>query len=122
MKLLLRCEPLEASMERARLRAERLSCGERIKSARSINFERLEDLLQVLTAERLRLMEVVRTGTFSMTELALQLKRDPKSVRRDVSTLANYGLIRIRKQVNPGHGVRTIVVPVSRKIELRATL
>ncbi len=39
---------------------------------------------------------------------------------RDVNLLKKLGLIRLREQINPGHGVVQIVEPVAKKIEMRA--
>jgi hypothetical protein len=43
-------------------------------------------------------------------------------VTRDVNKLKQFGLIRLREQTNPGHGVVQIVEPVAKKIEMRAEL
>jgi hypothetical protein len=39
-----------------------------------------------------------------------------------MNKLKKLGLIRLREQVNPGHGIVQIVEPVARKIEMRAEL
>jgi len=74
----------------------------------------------VLTAERMRLCQVARTKAFSVSGLARALKRDPKSVRRDVQKLESFGVLRTRMEVNPGHGRVKIVEPVAASFELRA--
>jgi predicted transcriptional regulator len=56
-----------------------------------------------------------------VTALAKKLKRDPKSVRRDVAKLEQYGIVRTREEINPGHGRVKIVEPVAKSFELRAT-
>jgi hypothetical protein len=52
---------------------------------------------------------------------ASSLKRDLKSVRRDVRKLESYGVLRTREQINPGHGRVRIVEPVAECFELRAS-
>lgn len=78
-------------------------------------------MFEVLTAERVRMMEVARTRSYSVSGLAKRLKRDPKSVRRDVATLEQYGVVQTREQINPGHGRVKIVEPVAERVELRAS-
>jgi hypothetical protein len=55
----------------------------------------------------------VRTKSSSITALAAALKRDPKSVRRDVLKLERAGVVPTRQQINPGHGPVKIVEPVA---------
>jgi hypothetical protein len=50
------------------------------------------------------------------------LKRDPKSVRRDVLKLEQAGVVRTREQINPSHGRVRIVEPVAREYRLTAVL
>jgi predicted transcriptional regulator len=52
---------------------------------------------------------------------AKKLGRDPKSVRRDVAKLEQYGVVRTREEINPGHGRVKIVEPVADLFELRAS-
>jgi predicted transcriptional regulator len=59
-----------------------------------------ETLLRILTRERLRLLRMVRDeGPFeSIAELARTLDRDPSRVGRDLSWLAETGLVRLEKR------------------------
>jgi predicted transcriptional regulator len=77
-------------------------------------------MFEVLTAARVRMVEVARTKPYSVTALAKKLKRDPKSVRRDVQKLEQAGVLRTRQAINPGHGRVKIVEPVAQSFELRA--
>ena len=76
----------------------------------------------VLTASRVRLVQEVKKRAISMTALAAELKRDLKSVRRDVGTLERAGVVRTRERVNPGHGRIKIVETVARHVKLVARL
>jgi predicted transcriptional regulator len=67
-----------------------------------------------------RVVETARTKPYSVTELARVLKRDPRSVRRDVKKLEEFGVVRTREAINPGHGRVKIVEPVAESFELRA--
>jgi predicted transcriptional regulator len=121
MKAIVRADGFEGWAKRARARAERLTRGEKIVPELSITFENPLAMLEVLTAERMRLCEVARTKAYSVSGLAAALKRDPKSVRRDVLKLQRVGVLRTREEINPGHGRVKIVEPVAKRFELRAS-
>ncbi|HEU5340217.1 hypothetical protein [Edaphobacter sp.] len=71
--------------------------------------------------QRMRVVEVARTKPDSVTPLAKKLKRDPKSVRRDVAKLEQYGVVRTQQEINPGHNRVKIVEPVAERSELRVS-
>jgi predicted transcriptional regulator len=98
-----------------------LARREPVRPEATITFDTPLAMLEVLTAERIRLCETARRQSFSITALAAELKRDPKSVRRDVLKLEAAGVLRTHEQVNPGHGRLRIVVPTARKFELTAS-
>ena len=79
-------------------------------------------MFECMTAQRVRLFQAARKKRLSISALALELGRNRGSVTRDVNTLKKFGLVRLREQVNPGHGIVQIVEPVAEKIEMRATL
>ena len=110
--------PSNPALERAR----KLDRREAIKPEITITFADPLAMVEVLTAERLRLIQKVRTKSFSITALAAALKRDPKSVRRDVLKLERAGVVRTRQQINPVHGRVKIVEPVAREYRLTAVL
>jgi predicted transcriptional regulator len=110
----------EGFMERSAERARKMDRGERTKPSFGITFESPMQMLEVLTAQRLRVVEVARTRPYSVTGLAKKLGRDPKSVRRDVKKLEQYGVVRTREAINPGHGRIKIIEPVAQSFELRA--
>jgi predicted transcriptional regulator len=101
-------------------RGKRRAGGERIRPEMTITLESPFTMLEVLTRERIRLCQVARTGSFSVSALAAELKRDINAVRRDVNQLEKLGLIRTRLAKQPGHGTIRIVKPVAKKIELLA--
>lgn len=41
---------------------------------------------------------------------------------RDVKKLAEFGLVRVRQQNNPGHGIVQIVEPIAGKLVMRADI
>src|SRR3974390_857843 len=114
MKLRINTDGLEGYAKRAVARARRLDRREPIKPEITITFDNPLAMLEVLTAERIRLVQKVRSKSVSITALATALGRDAKSVRRDVVKLERAGVIRTREQVNPGHGRVKVVEPVAR--------
>ncbi len=122
MKVKISSEGFEAYAKRALARARKLDRGERIKPEIRITFEDPLAMVEVLTVERLRLLKKVRTRSLSVSALAAALRRDPKSVRRDVVKLERAGVVRTREGINPGHGRAKIVEPVAREYRLTAVL
>lgn len=120
MKLTVRADGFEGWAKRGRVRAEKLTRGEKIVAEKTINFESAFEMRRVLTVERMRLLEATRKQAFSVTGLAAALGRDPKSVRRDVLKLVQVGVLRTREEINPGHGRVKIVEPVAARVEMRA--
>jgi predicted transcriptional regulator len=121
MKLTVHVDGFEGFKKRSLERARKIDRGERIAPSFGITFESPMQIFEVLTAQRLRVVKVARTKAYSVTALAKKLGRDPKSVRRDVAKLEQYGVVRTREEINPGHGRVKIVEPVADLFELRAS-
>jgi len=121
MNLTIHTDGFEGFKKRSLERAKKLTRGERVATSRGLTFESPKQMFEVLTVQRLRVVEVARTKPYSVTGLAKKLKRDPKSVRRDVAKLEQYGVVRTREEINPGHGRVKIVEPVAKRFELRAS-
>ena len=121
MKTTVHTDGFEGWAKRARETAQKMDRGERLAASRTITFESPLDIFEVLTKQRIRLCLMARTKPHTVTALAVALKRDPKSVRRDVVKLEKYGVLRTREEINPGHGRVKIVEPVAKKFELRTT-
>jgi predicted transcriptional regulator len=120
MKLTIRADGFEGWSERSRVRAERLARKEFVEPEMTINFDSPLEMVQCLTAQRVRLFQTAQKRPHSVSELAVALKRDTKSVRRDVQRLERAGVLRTREAINPGHGRVKIVEPVAKSFELRA--
>jgi predicted transcriptional regulator len=121
-KVTLRVGSTEDFFNRLRDRARKLDKGETLPPGITITFEDPEDLLEVLTSERVRLLRRVKKESQQISALATQLKRDVRAVSRDVSLLEKAGLLRTRYMVNPGHGRMKIVEPIAQEYKLTATL
>jgi predicted transcriptional regulator len=121
-KITLRVGSTEDFFDRLRERAEKLDRGETLPAGITITFEDPEDLLDVLTSERVRLLRKVKGGSLRISALATGLKRDVRAVSRDVSLLEQAGLLRTRYESNPGHGRLKMVESVAQEYKLVANL
>jgi predicted transcriptional regulator len=121
-KITLRVGSTEDFFDRLRERAEKLDRGETLPPGITITFEDPEDLLDVLTSERVRLLRKVKGGSLRISALATGLKRDVRAVSRDVSLLEQAGLLRTRYESNPGHGRLKMVESVAQEYKLVANL
>jgi len=112
----------EDFFSRVRQHAQMLDRGETLPAEIRITFEDPLELLSVLSAERVRLLQRAKTGALPLAELASGLKRHTRAVHRDVAILENAGLLRTRYQTNPGHGRRKMVEAVAQRYNLSADL
>jgi site-specific recombinase XerD len=98
--------------------------GGRIRTVASLKPEKIitladpMDLMEFLTAQRLRICQVVRRKRLSISQLAEELGRNRGSVTRDINKLKKLGLLRLRTQVNSGHGIVQVVEPAAQKFEV----
>jgi predicted transcriptional regulator len=121
-KITLRTGSTEDFFNRLLDRAEKLDRGETLAPGITITFEDPEDLLEVLTSERVRLLRKVKGESLQISALASGLKRNVRAVSRDVSLLEKAGLVRTSYRSNPGHGRLKIVEPVAQEYKLIASL
>ena len=111
-----------AFFARSGVRACKLDRGERIPAEIRVVFEDPADLLQVLSTERIRVLQAVRAKPIPLSQLARDLKRDRQAVMRDVRLLESFGLLQTREAPNPGHGRQRIVAPLSSRYQLVANI
>jgi predicted transcriptional regulator len=121
MKVKVFTDGVEGHIRRSLERASRIERGEHLEAEKIITFEDPIMMIECLSAQRVRLFTTARKKRFSISALAEELGRNRGSVTRDVNKLRKFGLIRLREEVNPGHGVVQIVEPVAQKIEMRAS-
>lgn len=110
---------LEGHIQRSKERNARRAKGERLEPVRILTFADADDMLECLTIQRIRLCQAVRRKQMSVSALAVELGRNRGSVTRDVNTLLKHGMLRLREEVNPGHGRVQIVEPVAERCEMR---
>jgi len=112
----------EGHVRRSLARAKTRHAGERLEPETAITFADPLDMIECLTKQRIRIVQTIRKQRLSISSLAEELGRNRGSVTRDVNKLRKFGLLRLREQVNPGHGVVQIVEPVAKKIEMRVAI
>lgn len=122
MKTKVFADGFQGHVARSLERARKMERSERLDPEKIITFADPQHMFECLTAERVRLCQTVRKRKFSISALALELGRNRGSVTRDIKKLRDFGLIRLREEVNPGHGVVQIVEPVAQKLEMRVAL
>jgi predicted transcriptional regulator len=115
---------LKGFFGRAREHARKLDRGEKLTPEITISFENPSDILQILSPQRIRVLEFAKRkpGSTPVSALASGLNRDTRAVSRDVELLEQFGLLRTRYETNPGHGRRRIVEPRAEKFHLVATV
>jgi predicted transcriptional regulator len=119
MKTKIFADGLEGHIKRSLARLDKMDRGEKLEPERIFTFADPFQMLECLTAERYRLFMAIRKKRLSITALAEELGRNRGSVTRDVNKLKSYGMLRLREEVNPGHGVVQIVEPVAKRCEMR---
>lgn len=112
----------EGHVRRSLERSTKRKNGERLEAEKIITFADPLDMMECLTVQRVRICQVVRIKRLSISGLAQELGRNRGSVTRDVNKLKGFGLLRLREEVNPGHGVVQIVEPVAQKVQMRVAL
>ncbi len=113
---------LKGFFGRALEHARKLDRGEKLAAQMTISFENPSDIMQILSPQRIRVLEFAKKRGRPVSSLASGLKRDTRAVSRDVELLEQFGLLRTRYEANPGHGRRRIVEPCAEKYQLIATV
>jgi len=114
----------EAFFAEAANQMKNLRTGRRKQPVASVSFESVAVFLAVLTPKRNVLIEAVkeRTRFHSIEMLAAALHRGRATVSRDVRALVAAGLLRVEKVILPGHGRRTGISPVARRLTVELTI
>lgn len=83
MKIKVFADGFEGHVRRSLERATKLDKGERLKAEKIITFADPLDMFQCLTAQRIRICQVVRKKRLSISSLAEELGRNRASVTRE---------------------------------------
>jgi len=116
---------VEDFIHRSRERAKKIGRGELLRPEVRITFEDPLEMLQALSAQRMRVIKTVRkhrADNPTVTTLASILRRDRRAVSRDVQVLESLGLLRTVTKRNPGHGTMKVVESLAEKYYLTAAI
>jgi predicted transcriptional regulator len=122
MKVKVFDDGFEGHVRRSLARVKALQAGERLAPETAITFADPLDMIECLSKQRIRIVQAIRQRELSISALAEELGRNRGSVTRDVNKLRKFGLLRLREQINPGHGVVQIVESIAKKIEMRTAI
>jgi predicted transcriptional regulator len=122
VKLTVHTDGFEGYKVRALARARKLDRKELLKPEVSITFDDPISMAEILTVQRVRLFQQVRTQSASISDLAKILKRDASAVRKDVRKLESVGVLKTEERVNPGHGRVKFVIPAAKGYRLTTVL
>jgi predicted transcriptional regulator len=119
---IIKVEDVEAFFERGRRLADLIDQGAEIPPSTIVSFDDPEDLLALLTTERIALFRAIKELPGSSSDLAERLRRDRDSIKRDVGRLREAGLIKVTQRLSPeGHPIGEISV-VAPRFKLEAEL
>jgi len=101
-----------------------LRSGRRSAPIVTVSFASVSALLSVLTPKRFELIQrVKKQGRFDSIEaLAASLDRDRASVSRDLKALADAGLLRVREVLHSGHGRRSEISTVAKRLVVELSI
>lgn len=111
----------EGHVRRSLARTARMKEGKRLEPEKVVTFADPLDLIESLTANRMRLLQAVRREPRSVSGLASGLGRSRGAVSQDVGELAKLGLLTIR-QVKTGRRVIRMVTRIAENIEISVVL
>ena len=109
MKKTIAVENFDQMRSRKLARARLLDTGTPIEPEARLTFESVEDLVMCLTPRRVHILKAARKKPMSISELALSVARNRTAVQRDLKVLHKFGLVRMTKRTNPGHGQIQVV-------------
>ena len=112
----------EEFFKRGREIARKIDKGEVLEAEYTLTFEDPGDMFAVMSSARLELFRAAKKEAASITALALRLKRDRSSVKKDVDILAAAGLLDIEETSLPGHGRQKFISAAADRIYLQAVV
>ncbi|OIN93129.1 MAG: hypothetical protein AUJ20_05310 [Comamonadaceae bacterium CG1_02_60_18] len=121
-KIVIRTDDLAGFFDRAKDAARRADQGQSFEETATISFEDPQQMFNVLSDARRRLMAEVMREPKTINELCHSLRRHRTAITKDVGLLERMGLLISTRQSNPGHGIQKTVSSVAPRIELMATL
>lgn len=121
-RVIVRTGTAESFFRRARSAARRADEGESFDGAITLSFEDPQRMFEVLSAARRELVRAVIGKPKTLADLTRALKRERTAIAKDLKVLEAAGLVRTRREPNPGHGVKVTVQAAARRIDMVVTL
>ena len=121
-KVVVRTDDLDGFFARAKDAARRADQGQAFDGTVTISFEDPQQMFNLLSDARRRLMAEVMHEPKTINELSHCLRRNRTAITKDVGLLERMGLVISTRQSNPGHGIQKTVQSVAPRIEMVATL
>ncbi|MCC6611754.1 MAG: MarR family transcriptional regulator [Burkholderiales bacterium] len=112
----------ESFFRRARSAARRADEGEAFDGAVTLSFEDPQRMFAVPSAARRELVRAVIVKPTAVADLTRALRRGRTAVAKDVKVFEAAGLVRTRREPNPGHGVKVMVQAAARRTDMVVTL
>lgn len=94
--------------------------GEAIKPSQTVTFEDPSEMLHFLSETKINLIRAIQKHGGSITNIAKATKRNRASVYKDICELEKFGLVKVYKEINPGHGWHNIVRSLASTFKLEA--
>jgi predicted transcriptional regulator len=122
MNITVKTGTLDDFFARGRAIARDLDAGKKIKGRVTLTFEKADDMVRMLTAARIRLVQAIRENPGTYKTIARAVHRRPAAVAKDILVLKKAGIVRVYKVKNPNHGTMNYVEPVSKEVKLEAVI
>jgi predicted transcriptional regulator len=120
--ILIKTGSVDEFFDRLRNTARSIDKGEPIESSCTITFEDPSEMLHLLSETKIELIKAIRRHPDSISNIAKAIKRKRAAVYRDIHELETHGLVRIKEEINPGHGRHKIVRVVASELKLESRI
>jgi predicted transcriptional regulator len=97
-----------------------LDTGEDIEPSYSLVFIDPAEMLHFLSEKKMKLIAVIRKHPGTITGIAKITRRNRTAVYRDIHEMEQFGLVKTREEINPGHGRHKVVELVAPVLKLEA--
>lgn len=90
---------------RVRKIAKKFDKGEVVDSSNTITFEDPADMIKFLSPARIAVIQAIKSHpATTITNIARFVERNQSSVSKDIKEMVKFGIVKVEKGINPGHG------------------